>query len=283
MVASELRSSTGSPTGSSNSSSDSSSTGSSTVDRPTSRAAREALSYDEDDLWSTTHRWHERVMHVLTGPNTLAGERRFDSLLAARARGGRVLDVGCGRGSLTRHLHALGAASVYGFDISEHEIERARVECRGLDGVSFAVQGAEAPLEGRFELIAGRSILHHIDFREVVPRLYEHNLEPGGRMIFMEPFSHPLTLAFHKLVRSAHTSDEWPLTAADVVWLRRRFAARVLPVNLLSFPAGIVSSLLLKRPDNLLMRAADALDRSLERRPFFQARGRQGIVVIERP
>jgi SAM-dependent methyltransferase len=247
-----------------------------------SRAAREAESYDHGQVWSNTHRWHERVMHVLTGPNTMAGERCFDSLIAGRARGGRVMDVGCGRGALSRGLHGLGAASVYGFDISEYEVEQARSSCRGLDGVSFGVHGAEAPIEGQFDLIVGRSILHHIDFREIVPRLYERNLAPAGRMIFMEPMSHPLTLAFHHLVRSAHTSDEWPLTPADVTWLRQRFTVHVIPINLLSFPAGIVSSLLLDSPDNALMRCADAIDRSLDRRPFFTARGRQGIILVDR-
>jgi SAM-dependent methyltransferase len=221
-------------------------------------------------------------MHVLTGPNAVSGERCFNSLIASRARGGRVMDVGCGRGGLSLALHTMGAVSVYGFDISEYEIEQARSSCGGLAGVSFGVHGAEAPIEGQFDLIVGRSILHHIDFREIVPGLYERNLAPNGRMIFMEPMSHPLTLAFHHLVRSAHTPDEWPLTPADVLWLRQRFAVNVIPINLFSFPAGILSSLLLSSPDNALMRFADAIDRSLARRPFFMARGRQGIILIDR-
>jgi SAM-dependent methyltransferase len=212
----------------------------------------------------------------------MSGERCFDSLIAARAKGARAMDIGCGRGSLSRTLHTLGATSVYGFDISQHEVEQARSECSDLQGLSFGVHGAEAPIEGRFDLIVGRSILHHIDFREVVPRLYERNLAPAGRMIFMEPMSHPFTLAFHRLVRSAHTPDEWPLTPADIDWLGQRFSVQVLPINLLSFPAGILSSLLLQSPENILMRLADAIDNSLGRRPFFRARGRQGILLIDR-
>jgi 2-polyprenyl-3-methyl-5-hydroxy-6-metoxy-1,4-benzoquinol methylase len=248
----------------------------------TSREVREAKSYDEGEVWKSTHRWHGRVTHVLTGPNTMSGERRFNSLLSTRATGARAMDVGCGRGWLTRELHTMGATSVYGFDVSRYEVEKARAECQGLDGVSFGVHGVEAPIEGTFDLIVGRSILHHLDFRDAVPRLYEHNLAPGGCMVFMEPMSHPLTLAFHRLVRSAHTPDEWPLTPADVVWLQQRFTVHVLPINLLSFPVGVLSSLLLKSPENLPMRLADAIDRSLERRPFFVARGRQGIILIDR-
>ncbi|MGH2912986.1 MAG: class I SAM-dependent methyltransferase [Solirubrobacteraceae bacterium] len=247
----------------------------------TSRAVREAESYDEGEVWRNIDLWHRRVMHVLACPNTISGERSFDALLVNAARGAHAMDVGCGRGGLSRRLHAMGAASVYGFDISGQEVHQAREECRGLQDVSFAVHGAEAPIEGRFDLIVGRSILHHLDFREVLPRLYERNLTPGGRMVFMEPMSHPLTLAFHHFVRSAHTVDEWPLTPADILWLRERFTVHVMPINLVSFPAGVLSSLLLRSPDNPLMRIADAVDRSLERRPFFTTRGRQGIIVID--
>ena len=249
------------------------------------RAQSEANAYDEGRVWEVSSRWHQRVPHVILAPNTIGAEARFRALMAERARGGRVMDVGCGRGVLTAELHAMGAASVYGFDVSEGEVELARAYCGELPGVTFGVHGVEAPIEGVFDLIVGRSILHHLDFRQVLPALFERNLAPGGRMLFMEPMSHPLTLAFHRFVRSAHTPDEWPLEPGDVTWLRERFAAKVVPVNLLSFPVGVLSSLLLKSfsPNNPLMRIADRIDRALEDVAILNARGRQGIIVIDRP
>jgi 2-polyprenyl-3-methyl-5-hydroxy-6-metoxy-1,4-benzoquinol methylase len=249
------------------------------------RAQSEAQAYDEGHVWEISNRWHHRVAHVILGPNTVHAEERFRALIAERAQGGRVMDVGCGRGMLTAELHALGASSVYGFDISEGEVEMARADYGGLPGVTFGVHGVDAPIEGAFDLIVGRSILHHLDFRQVFPTLFERNLAPGGRMLFMEPMSHPLTLAFHRVVRSAHTPDEWPLTPDDVAWLQHRFAAEVVPVNLLSFPMGVLSSMLLRSfsADNPLMRAADRIDRSLEGLAVVRARGRQGMIVIDRP
>jgi len=247
------------------------------------RALREVAAYDEGRVWEVSNRWHGRVRHVIEGANTEAGERRFRGLLEQRVPGRRVLDVGCGLGRLSGELHAMGARSVYGFDSSQHEIELARADYGHLRGVTFGVHGAEVPIAASFEVIVGRSILHHLDFRSILPALFERNLLPGGRMLFMEPMSHPFTVAFHRLVRAAHTPDEWPLTAADVAWLRERFAARVLPINLLSFPAGILSSFCLPSPDNRLMRLADRADRSLERRARLRARGRQGIILIDRP
>lgn len=250
--------------------------------RASERPARESKAWDSGSVSEATARWHARTWHVLAGPNTARAEVLFKSLIAAHAAGGRVMDMGCGTGALTAELHALGAASVYAFDISQREIKRAVAACGSLSGVEFAVHGAEEPIDGTFDLIVGRSILHHVDFRGVVMRLFLRNLAAGGRMLFMEPMSHPLTLLFHRFVRSAHTPDEWPLTPADVRWLQQAFGAAVRPINFVSFPAGGLSSLVLSSPDNRLMRAADAVDRALERRTRLVARGRQGIVLIDR-
>lgn len=255
----------------------------SAADSPQARTAREAEVYDDGRVVEEYFRWVALVPHVMSGPNSEFGDRRFLGLLSERVAGGRVMDVGCGTGDLSAHLHAMGASAVYGFDISRRRVEEARAKYGGLEGVTFHVHSAEDPISGRFDVIVGHAILHHLDFRVTLATLFEDNLRPGGRMVFVEPMSHPLTLAFHRLVRSAHTPDEWPLTPADVAWLQQRFAAHVVPVNLLSFPVAVFSSFVLSSEDNGLMRLADRIDRSLERRRRLLARGRQGIIVIDRP
>lgn len=250
---------------------------------PAARSAREAELYDEGTVWDNSNRWNERFPHIFQSPNTALGERRFRSLVSARIGEARALDVGCGRGTLTRELRMMGAGSVYGFDISQREVELARQENGDLDGVEFGVHDAQAPLDGHFDLIVGRSILHHIDFHDVLVGFFARNLTPGGRMVFMEPMSHPMTVFFHRLVPSAHTPDERPLTRSDAAWLEARLAARIVPVNFVSFPAGAISSLLMRSADNALTRLADRIDRSLEHRPAMRAHGRQGIIVIDRP
>jgi hypothetical protein len=103
-------------------------------------------------------------------------------------------------------------------------------------------------------------------------------------MVFMEPMSHPMTIAFHRLVRSAHTPGEYPLNLSDVHWLEQAFPrCAVHPINFLSFPAGVLSSYLFRSPDNALTRATDAIDRRLERREWLRGYARQAIIVIEKP
>src|SRR5690606_25692027 len=110
------------------------------------------------------------------------------------------------------------------------------------------------------DLVFGRSVLHHIDFREFLERIWRDNLEPGGRIVFMEPLSHPMTLGFHKIVRSAHTPDERPISPRDLAWMAEHLPGlQVVPINLVSFPAGVVSTFVFGSADNPLTRASDAV------------------------
>jgi 2-polyprenyl-3-methyl-5-hydroxy-6-metoxy-1,4-benzoquinol methylase len=253
-----------------------------TDDQP-ARSAREAEAFDGGRIVEKNLRWKERFPHVMHGPNSQFGEQRYRELLRERVVGGRVMEIGCGSGGLSAELHKMGARTVFAIDVSRRHIDEARATYGDLSGVSFNLQGAEVSIRGRFDVITGHSILHHLDFRTILVRLFEENLLPGGRMVFVEPMSHPLTLGFHWLFRSAHSPDEWPITPTDVIWLRETLGARVMPINLLSFPVGVISSFTLTAEDNWLMRLVDRADRSLARRYRLVARGREGLVVIDRP
>jgi SAM-dependent methyltransferase len=251
------------------------------------RARREQEAYDEGRVMDVSFAWHMRVRHVLEGPNTMRGEQRFDALLRRHAAGGRVLDVGCAEGVSTLALLDAEPAYVLGIDTSTRFIESARRH-EQPGRVEFVVGDVTQPLEGTFDLIFGRSILHHIDWRPFVHRVYEHNLAPGGALVFMEPVgSNLFSKAFHALVRQAHTPDERPFMLDDQRWLRESFAqAELVPINYLSFPAGILSSFVFSAPDNRLMRAADRVDRELERLlppRMATAQARQLIAYVPKP
>ena len=250
----------------------------------TERAERERAAYDEDGVWETSHAWHTRVSHVLETPNTAAGEDIFHALLRrAVADGGRALDVGAADGWSSRRVLDMGAAHVTGIDVAERAIAKARSEHEHEPRMEFHVHDAQQPIAGEFDLIFGRSVLHHIDFREFLLRICADNLRPGGRLVFMEPLSHPFSLAFHRLVPSAHTPDEWPIRPRDLRWMRRELGVEVIPVNLFSFATAIATSFLLPDADNPLNRAADTLDRRLALRPRLRPYFRQGIITAVKP
>ncbi len=254
------------------------------------RAEREQRAYDEDGVFEASHRWHMRVGHVLWAPNTMRGERRFARIAIDAARGGSALDVGCGFGDSSEALLRGGAAQVHGVDVSRSAIDEARRRHRDDPRLTFACADVTRPFGERYDLIYGRSVLHHIDYREFLERALRDNLRPGGTLLFMEPIgSNLLSKVFHLLVHRAHTPDERPFTLADQRWLRRSFDdVELLPVNFATFPAGALSTQLLRRsgPDNALTRWADRVDRAVERHAppsLALTQARQVIVAIRAP
>ena len=253
------------------------------LDAEVSRAEREKAAYDEEGVFERSHGWHVRFKHVFESPNTLRQERAFAAAATEGIAGRRVLEIGCGDGAHAQELSAAGAGYVLGIDIAETFIARARE--RAVPGrLEFALADASAPLDGTFDLVYGRAILHHLDYRPVLERLYAENLSAGGRMVFMEPLGSSLLIRlFHAVAPSAQTRDEKPFDRGDLAWLRRTFRGGldVLPINYLSFPLGLASSFLFARADNPLLRAADRADVWIARHvPELVPRFRQAIFVI---
>ena len=245
----------------------------------------ERAAYDEGAVFEQSDAWNQRVPHVFQAPNTDRGEQLFAQLLAEAVRtGGRVLDVGCGSGDTARQAVALGADEVLAVDLSQRLVDEAIERGDAGGRIEFRVQDLHKPVEGCFRLIVGRSILHHIDWRPFLQQAFTENLEAGGHMVFMEPMRHPMTVAFHRIVRSAHTPGEYPLGRRDVRWLEATFPrSAVHPINFVTFPAGVLSSYLFRDPANFLTRAADAIDRRLERFSSLRWYARQAILVIAKP
>jgi SAM-dependent methyltransferase len=247
------------------------------------RGEREARAYDEDGVFVESDRWHRRFPHVFGCENTQRAEAQFLDWLATAAAGRAVLELGCGDGGGARKLLEVGAASVLGVDVSRTMIDAARA--RGLERADFTAHDLEEPILGRFGLIWGRAILHHLEWRPMVQRWYRENLAPGGAMIFYEPLGDsPLLRAYWRLARGAHTEDEEALHGGDLDFLRAEFPGLELaPVNLVSLPAGVVSSKVFGSAANPLMRWADAIDRGLQQLPAAHRYFRQVMIRIRKP
>lgn len=249
------------------------------------RARREREAYDEHGVDEAMSTWHGRFPLVFQCPNTRRGEKRFDDLTRAAVSGRRVLDMGCGDGASSVRLLELGASHVLGMDISRSAIGRAQAHAEP-GRLEFRVGDVARDLDDRVDCVFGRSILHHIDYRGLLPRLYAERLAPGGTMLFMEPQGENLLIRLYtRLVAAAHTPDERSFVTEDLDWLRTRFPGCELhPINYLSFLVAIVSSLLRLGPNNVLLRFSDRADEWLARHvPQLNPHFRQTIVVIRKP
>lgn len=118
-------------------------------------------------------------------------ERRqpFDDLvrLVRRRPGMRVVDLGCGPGSLTAELHdALGARETIGIDSSDAMLAQAAAHAR--TGLRFE-RGDIADFDGRgFDLVFSNAALHWVPVAhaELLARL-ARALEPGGQLAVQVP------------------------------------------------------------------------------------------------
>ncbi|MEQ1947964.1 MAG: class I SAM-dependent methyltransferase [Bryobacteraceae bacterium] len=156
----------------------------------------------------------------------LAPEYAFYSIGDVRNK--RVLEVGCGDGG-NAVLLALKGAYVVGIDISPRAIQIAKERAKlhaVQDRVEFFALPVEAYIaraEGRFDVICGFAVLHHLlpVLKEFVEQLKELSTE---RTIFL--FSEPVSLSASlrrlrlALPLAVHgTEDERPLELADLAIL----------------------------------------------------------------
>ena len=230
------------------------------------RACREQAAYDSSRVHEHSARLQSRFAHIFSGPNSLAAESFFAGRLTAWAPGADVLDYGCYTGELEEVLLPLSPRSVVGIDISSKAIGDARRKRRPQ--CEYHVMDASRTTfpDSSFDLVVGRAILHHLDFEPSLREVHRL-LRPGGHALFVEPLrGNPVAKVIRTLTPRARTSDEAPLTRTQVRLGDNIFGSgEHFFANLLSVPAGVISSLLARTPDNPAMRAADSADRALAR------------------
>ena len=233
------------------------------------RALREQQAYDRGEVFQNSLRLQTRFRHVFFCPNTKWLLGYVDELIARKAPGGVVLDYGCFTGDLYEQLLPHQPARIVGIDISTQGIETARA--RFGSGAEYLLMDAHKTsfADATFDLVVGRSILHHLDW-EVAIREVSRILKPGGVAVFTEPLGgNPLAKLIRKLTPKARTRDERPVERGQI-----QFADRVIGRgqhrfgNLFSVPLGMATSLLLESPDNALLKMADPIDRFIARTPL---------------
>lgn len=97
--------------------------------------------------------------------------------------GGRVLDVGCGRGDCLLALHESGY-EVYGLD--KERFDSALLA--NIDVRSVNIERAPFPYEDNFfDVVFSKSVIEHLHNPDNYMREIKRILRPGGRAIIMTP------------------------------------------------------------------------------------------------
>lgn len=193
----------------------------------------EALDAAEEEWWDRFSPVSERVWALDDGLSGALRSGYLDRAVEHFSRGerqGRILDLGCGSGLISRHFAAAGLP-VLGVDVSGEQIQQARALAAGHPNeplIEFRVcDAAEVWAAGEtFDGVVSHAFLHHLASDELADSLARTRsiLGPGGRAWFFEPVffregrlapsalaaggTRKLISSFSRLTRARRWSDE---------------------------------------------------------------------------
>ena len=131
-----------------------------------------------------------------TGDKNIANKLREDHLhyknevlpLLPEDKNAKILEIGCGYGSLLKLLQDQGYSGTTGIDISEEQVKLA--EGLGVKGISVTdISTFLNTCEERYDAVVGIDIIEHFTKLELIQLLdkLKNLLRPGGVMIFRTP------------------------------------------------------------------------------------------------
>lgn len=140
-----------------------------------------------------------------------------------------VIDLGCGMGWFCRYARDQGAKKVFGIDISENMLARAR-SFNVAESATPPIQYERQDLErlqlpdATYNLVYSSLTLHYLPGLESLFSTVHKSLVPGGRLVFS--VEHPIMTAPKGLAfDGAYKRDEngavfWPLNSYSIEGLR---------------------------------------------------------------
>ncbi|MDX1990925.1 MAG: class I SAM-dependent methyltransferase [bacterium] len=130
----------------------------------------------------------ELIWNWDTPAGRIRAQRRGQLLTKAAGLkpGMKVMEVGCGTGLFTEMM-AKSGAHILAVDISPDLLDLARERGLPIDQVEFReMRFEDGAADGPFDAIVGSSVLHHLEMKTALRRMYEL-LKPGGVIAFAEP------------------------------------------------------------------------------------------------
>ncbi len=154
--------------------------------------------------------------------------------------GERILDLGCGEGTLTERIVGTGA-EVVGIDASEEMIAGAKA--RGLD--ARLMNAEQLPFEHEFDGVFSNAVLHWVRDHDAMLEGVHRALKPGGRFV-AEFGGHGNLAAIQVAIRSVLSRRGWTTnilryyaTETEYAWRLERHGFLVHQIALIPRPTPL--------------------------------------------
>ena len=211
----------------------------------------------------------------------------FMEWLKRNATGKRVLDFGCGSGTISVEVAGF-ASHVTGIDISSESVKLSqdRAAAAGLTPkTTFVVMDAENLQfpAGSFDVVCVAGVLHHMDVRVALGQIRKV-LTPDGKAIFLEALAdNPVIHAYRR--RTPHLRTAWEtehiLHASDARLMRDFFK----DVDVRYFHLASLAAVPLRstRAFGPVRSVLDAVDSAILRVPGLQRMAWMACFLLEDP
>ncbi len=144
---------------------------------------------------------------LMNNPARALVQRHHEAVLmqrfGGRVEGGRVLEIGCGRGVGTEIIfERFGAREVHAFDVDPDMVARARRRLSGysanrltlIEGDAAAIKAEDASYDAVFDF----GIIHHVPAWQRAVAEVARVLKPGGKFFFEEVTKRALDRWFYR-------------------------------------------------------------------------------------
>jgi|GEM_PF-841416 len=159
----------------------------------------------------------------------------------------KVLDVGCGVGTLSLFLAAQGAKSVLGVDLSPRAISQAVIARNALQlkNLTFKVHQLKTKVD-QFDLILASEIIEHLPDPQNFVKVLNLNLKPGGSLLLTTPYAH--NWLRHQGYLKNHDQTAGHLKIYDEATLLKLFPEKSWKLESLNTTEGPLRMLLFTTP-----------------------------------
>ena len=239
------------------------------MNKLSSRVEKERNSWNSDEI-TLAQKFKKKINGAFDNPHSMKLEKSIEQELTLICKNGIILDYGCFDGDESAKYIQFGALKVYGIDISDVAIERARQKKLGDRAEFLAGDAHNLPYENdKFDLVFGRAILHHLELKIALQEVYRV-LKPGGIAIFIEPLGgNPLAKLIRALTPNARTPDEEPLNFKSISQSNSILKEdQHYYSGFFSAPIGAVTSLMGFQCNNFLTRIACRGDDFIAKTPL---------------